>query len=279
MRNSRSLIPRFVRVMVAALLLSPSAIAHAQAKALTLGEVLELRQQGVSSRQILRSAREYCIAFQLDDSIRHQLTIAGADTLLVGGLNDVCTQSSASPPPIVQDEFGKSTTSQGFTWSDSRCKSTFENDGVRLENTASDAMCLVRYPSTDIPADVRVELEVTQLGSTKHGTLILGFGRQDRSNSYYSLSLSADHRLELCWNTDRQCNSLVKVADVGDLRGDAKSANRLAVEVRGKDIALLVNDARVARYTADTPVSGRLMIGVGPQTNLLLVRLRATRLP
>jgi len=267
-----------------ALLLAATPLrAQTATRALSLAEVIDLHQHGVSSRQILRSARSYCIDFSMeDDSVRRQLTVAGSDTLLVGGLTSVCT--TAKPPekpplpPIIDDEFAQSNTSQGFTWSNPRCRARFENEGVRMENTANDAMCMVRYPSLDLPADVQLDLEVSQLGSTKHGTVILGFGRQDRSGKYYSLSVSADRGVELCWNSDRQCNSLVKLAEVAAVQTDQDARNHVAVEVRGQDISLLVNGKRVGQYTADALVGGRLMVGVGPQTSVVLIRLTATPL-
>lgn len=257
---------------------------HAQApvKALSLTEVIDLRQHGVSSRQILRSAREYCIAFSLDDSVRRQLTVAGADTLLVGGLSNVC--STAKPPekppvpPIVDDEFALSSTSQGFMWTNPRCKARFENEGVRMEDASNDALCMVRYPSGDMPADVRLDLEISQLGLTQHGSVVLGFGRQDRSGNYYSVSVSADRHVELCWNADRSCNSLLKVSSVDAVKTDANATNHVIVELRGQEISLLLNETRVAQFTADGPIGGKLMVGVGPQTSVVLVRLRATPL-
>jgi hypothetical protein len=266
-----------------ALLLAATPLrAQGSSKALSLAEVMDLRQHGVSSRQILRSAQTYCIAFFVDDSVRRQLSISGSDTLLLGGLSSVCT--TAKPPekpplpPIIDDEFAQSNTSQGFTWSNPRCRARFEDQGVRMENTSTDAMCLVRYPSLDLPADVQLDLEVSQLGSTKHGAVILGFGRQDRSGKYYSLSVSADRSVELCWNSDRQCNSLVKLSEVAAVQTDTGAINHVSVEVRGQDIALLVNGKRIGQYTADALVGGRLMVGVGPQSSVVLVRLRATPL-
>ena len=87
-----------------------------------------------------------------------------------------------------------------------------------------------------------------------------------------------DRQVELCWNSDRQCNSLVKIADVGVVRTEPEATNHVTVEVRGQEIVLLVNDTRVGQYTADALVGGRLMVGVGPQTSVLLVRLKATAL-
>jgi hypothetical protein len=259
-----------------------SAQTAAPPKALSLAEVMDLRQHGVSSRQILRSARAYCISFSLDDSVRRQLSIAGSDTLLLGGLGGVC--STAKPPelpplpPIIDDEFAQSSTSQGFTWSNPRCKARFENDGVRMENTATDAMCMVRYPSLEMPSDVQLDLEVSQLGSTKQGSVILGFGRQDRSGKYYSLSVGANRGVELCWNSDRQCNSLVKLTEVAAVQTDTAGINHITVEVHHQDILFLVNGKRVGQYTADALVGGRLMVGVGPQSSIVFVRLRATPL-
>jgi hypothetical protein len=264
----------------ALLLAATPHLLRAQEKALSLTEVIDLRQHGVSSRQILRNAREYCIAFSLDDSVRRQLTIAGADTLLVGGLSNVCTTARAPekppPPPIVDDEFAQTNTSQGFTWSNPRCKARFESEGVRMENSAQDALCMVRYPSADMPADVRFDLEVSQLGVMHGGSVLLGFGRQERSGNYYSVSLGADRRVELCWNVERVCNSLYKVSDIAAVQTDPTGVNHLAVELHGQEIALIVNDQRVGQYSADAPIGGKLMLGVGPQTSLLLVRLRAT---
>lgn len=265
----------------AALLLAATPFAaRAQTKALSLTEVIDLRQHGVSSRQILRSAREYCIAFSLDDSVRRQLTIAGADTLLVGGLSNVCSTARApeKPPatPIVNDEFAQTSTSQGFTWSNPRCKARFETDGVRMENSGTDALCMVRYPSADMPSDVSLDLEVLQLGLMHNGSVVLGFGRQERSGNYYSVSLGADRRAELCWNADRLCNSLLKIDNINAVQTEPTAVNHVGVEIRGQEIVLLVNDKRVGQYTADAPIGGRLMLGVGPQTSLLFVRLRAT---
>jgi len=266
-----------------ALLLAATPLAAQEAaRALSLAEVIDLRQHGVSSRQILRNARAYCIAFAIDDSVRRQLSMAGSDSILLGGLTSVC--STAKPPelpplpPIIDDEFAQSNTSQGFTWSNPRCRARFEQDGVRMENTSTDAMCMVRYPSLDLPTSVQLDLEVSQLSTTKQGTVILGFGRQDRSGKYYSLSVSADRGVELCWNSDRQCNSLVKLSEVAAVQTDVNATNHVTVEVHGQDVGLFVNGKHIGQYTADALVGGRVMVGVGPQTSVVLVRLRATPL-
>ena len=256
-------------------------IAQAQIKALSLAEVIDLRQHGVSSRQIVRNAKEYCIAFPLSDSVRHELTAVGADSLLVGGLNDACTTvrpPKPSLPPIIDDQFATSSTSEGFTWSNPRCHARFEAEGVRVENSGTDALCMVRYPSLDLPSEVRLDLEVGQLASMPGGSVILGFGRQDRFGNYYSLTVGADRRVELCWNADPSCNSLVTLTRVGAVITDPNAVNHISVEIHNQEISLLVNGTTVGQYTADGEVTGRVMIGVGPQTAVEFIRLKAVPL-
>lgn len=269
-------------VLVLALLLAAMPpVARAQSKALSLAEVIDLRQHGVSSRQILRNAREYCIAFSLSDSVRRQLTVAGADTLLMGGLSDVCTTVRPVVPPlpaIIDDAFATSNTSQGFTWSNPRCRARFDADGVRVENSGRVELCMIRYPSVDLPQNVHLDFEVAGLGAMPGGSVILGFGRQERSGNYYSLNVSADRRVALCWNSDRACSELMTWTGVGAVQTDSAGVNHIAVEVRGQDISLLVNGTTVGQYTADNTVTGRVMIGVGPLTSVSFVHLRAVPL-
>src|SRR5690349_2377798 len=131
MTTRPSSFPRRAFTVAAVLLSGVTTIARAQAKALSLAEVIDLREHGVSSRQILRSAREYCIGFALDDSARRQLTIAGSDTILIGGLTSVCSTVRAPEKPLqpfFSDEFAESSTAQGFVWSNPRCKARFETE-------------------------------------------------------------------------------------------------------------------------------------------------------
>ena len=151
---------RAARVLAACALATvvPLARSGAQAKALSLAEVIDLRQQGVSTRQILRNARQYCIAFALSDSVKQQLSVGGADSLLMGGLSDVCTTVRpvrVAPPAIIDDDLAHTAASQAFAWGDRRCKARFESGGVRVENRTSDAICFMRYPSPELSAGVR----------------------------------------------------------------------------------------------------------------------------
>ena len=134
---------RAARVLAACALATvvPLARSGAQAKALSLAEVIDLRQQGVSTRQILRNARQYCIAFALSDSVKQQLSVGGADSLLMGGLSDVCTTVRpvrVAPPAIIDDDLAHTAASQAFAWGDRRCKARFESGGVRVENRTAE---------------------------------------------------------------------------------------------------------------------------------------------
>src|SRR5262249_21623433 len=126
----------------------------------------------------------------------------------------------------------------------------------------------------ELGANVRIELTVARLGANTEGLVMLGFGRSGYSANHYALSVTADQRVALCWNAEGQCNPLISRAGVDAIHIGSTDENHLAVEVRGQEIALFVNDVRVGSYTADHTVTGRITFGVGPGTNLLFVRLR-----
>ena len=58
----------------------------AQSQGITLTEVIQLQRGGVSNRQILRSATEYCRAFNVTDEVVGMLRTAGSDDALIAGL-------------------------------------------------------------------------------------------------------------------------------------------------------------------------------------------------
>ena len=282
MTTSPNAVRAAARVVLGCLVASAAVAGRvdAQTKALTLAEVIDLRQQGVSTRQILRNARAYCISFAVNDSVKQELASAGrADTLLVGGLRDVCSTVRAPIRPsataIVDDELAHTSASQAFAWGDRRCKARFESAGVRVENRSNDAVCMMRYPSPELNANVRIELTVSQLGTVPFGTVLLGFGRSGNSPNQYALSVGADRRVELCWSADRVCSPLVRRTGVEAVLPAASDENRIGVEIRGQEITLLVNGNRVTTYSADANVTGRISLGIGPGTSLLFVRLRA----
>jgi hypothetical protein len=262
----------------------------AQTPALTLAEVLELRNQGVSSRQILRSAREYCIAFTVNDSIERQLGAAGADSALVTGLRTACSKATttpARPTPtpsansdiVLDDDFTRSTGRSGFTLNDRRCSSRLDSTGLRLEYKDREGVCVIGYHSAPLDDNVRIELSVSRLGAYRLGLVVLGFGRDPGvQGQQYSFSVTADRKVELCRADGGTCQRLIYKTGVSAVHGGASDDNVLAVEIRGRRMTLIVNDATIGSYTTNANISGGLSLGVGPGTSLTIKKLVARRL-
>jgi hypothetical protein len=284
-RRDASLVVAFITCALAA------APARAQAPALSLAEVLSLQSQGVSSRQILRNAREYCIAFAVTDSVARQLSVAGADSSLVHGLRSACSSNPvpgpskpAVPAPtkpaadvLFDDDFAHGGGRGGFAVND-RCVARTDSDGLRLENRARDAVCVTGYPSDLLDDNVRIEVTISHLGARKLGFVVLGFGRDPDLSGQYSISVTADRRVELCHTEGGRCQRLVYKGGISAVRTGAEDENLLAVEVRGRRLTLIVNEETVATYTANAVVTGGLSLGVGPGTSLIVSRVLARRL-
>jgi hypothetical protein len=257
----------------------------AQTPALTLAEVLELRTQGVSSRQILRNAREYCIAFAVTDSIERQLDAVGADSMLVAGLRSACSNrnalatAAADPSDVIlDDDFRRGGGRAGLALNGRWCTARADSTGFRFENREHEAVCVIGYPSEPLGDNVRIELTVNRLGASKQGIIVLGFGRDPDASMQYSFSVTADQRVVLCRTEGSSCQRLVYEARVAAVRQGALDENRLAVEIHGRRLTLIVNDVTIGTYTANTRVTGELSLGVGPSTNLTVTRVHAHRL-
>ncbi len=288
--RERALTPRVLMVagVVAGLLGAVPALG-AQTPALTLAEVLELRTQGVSSRQILRSAKQYCIAFTVTDSIERQLGAVGADSTLVAGLRTACSNrdlpavgaapAAAPPDVLLDDDFTSGGGRGGFGASDRRCSAQTDETGLHLENRGRDAVCVTGYPSDPLDDNVRIELTVNRLGANKQGIVVLGFGRDPDLGLQYSFSVTSDRRVELCRTEGGTCQRLIYKAGVPAVHVGANDENRLAVEVRGRKLTLIVNGVTIDTYTANRSVSGALSLGVGPGTNVSVTHVTARRLP
>ena len=261
---------------------------RAQAQALSLAEVIELRSQGVSSRQILRNAQQYCISFTMNDTVRRQLDAAGADSTLVSGLRATCSHREVAPAPptpptpsefVLNDDFRNGGGRGGFRLGDRRCSVRADSNALRLENTARDIVCVTGYPSDPLDDNVRIELTVNRIGASRQGLVVLGFGRDPDLVGQYSFSVTADRRVELCHSDGGSCQRLIYKTGVSAIRTGAADENRLAVEVRGRRITLFVNGQTIDTYTANRNVVGALSLGVGPGTNINVTQVVAKRLP
>jgi hypothetical protein len=267
---------RFVAA-AGALLCGTAQVSRAQGSALTLTEVMDLRKHGVSTRQIIRNATEYCISFALTDSIVRELETSGADSSLIGGLRLACTNRTArvsEPGVVVDDDFSFGATRDGLTWNDSRCIARADSTGLRLENRRSESVCMMGYPAGPLDANVRIELTVRGVGITRSGLVVLGFGRDPIEGVQYSYSISADRRVELCRSENEACRRLLFKTRVIAVKQGSEE-NTLAVEIRGKELALFVNDFPIGTYTADSDVTGGMTLGVGPGTKVLVKHVRA----
>ena len=260
-------------------------VLRAQTQALTLAEVIELRTQGVSSRQILRNAQQYCISFTVNDSIRRQLDAAGADSALVSGLRATCSRREVPVPTptapsdfVLNDDFSHGGGRGGFRLGDRRCSVRADSNALRLENSARDMVCVTGYPSDPLDDNVRIEVVVTRLGASRHGLLVLGFGRDPELAGQYSFSVTADRRVELCRSDGGTCQRLIYKTGVAAIQTGSADENRLAVEVRGRRITLFVNGQSIDSYTANRSVVGALSLGVGPGTNVNITQVVARRL-
>jgi len=254
---------------------------RAQTQALTLAEVIDLRSQGVSTRQIVRNAQQFCISFAITDSTQKQLTAAGADSVLVDGLRGACSHRepsvAARPADVLLDDNFSGREGE-ILLSDQRCGARAGSGGLRLENRARDAVCVIGYPSGQLGDNVRIELVLNRLGATRQGLIVLGFGRDPDVAGQYSFSVTADRRVELCRSNGAACERLIYRTNVAAVRTGVADENRLAVEIRGRAITLMVNGETIDTYVTNRAITGGLSLGFGPGTNVNITQILARRL-
>ena len=254
-------------------------------EALTLAEIIQLKKSRVSTSRILESAREYCIAFVVDDAAERELRAAGADDQLLDGLRQSC-----GPRPLVvkredgmtagatlfSDDFRK-TTRLPVAASSQPCRSRYGDDGFTMASAVGTLGCTLAYPSAPIEGDVRIEMHVAVV-SPRDGTVSLGFGRAAGSSDRVSVNLQGNGRYEVCRFVGQRCVRLRPPAQATSANRAPRGENRLAVEIRGQTLRILLNDEQVVEI-ADVPdLSGFLVLGVGPNTTATFRLLRVSRL-
>lgn len=255
---------------------------RAQGDALTLQEVLDLRRRGVSSRQILRGAQAYCVAFTVNDSVEHELTAAGADTALIGGIRQSCVVTSPSVQlasgVLADDNFTTMSGFPPFTSADRLCTARPDGGGLRVENRRRGIGCAIGYPFELAGSSVRVELTVVALQGRNGAMAALGFGTNEDSWDQYSFGITNEGLFELCMSVRGRCQQLLFQKRIAPRRAERPSETRLAVEIRGREISLYIDDAHVGTYSAPRPVDGSLSLGVGSASTAVFSRLRVERL-
>jgi hypothetical protein len=267
-------------LMAAAFTASAPVILHAQ-DALTLSEILDLRRRGVPSRQILRTAQEYCIDFTVNDTVVRALVAVGGDTVLLSGIRQTCTVTSPlrlPPGVLVDDNFPTISGLAAFTAADGLCTAQPNGRGLRVENRRGSFGCGIEYPLELTETQVRVELTVAELEGKRDAMAALGFGKDNHSWDQYSFAITREGRYELCMSVSGKCQRLLfqKRIESG-LAGDTLGT-RIAVEIRGREVALYIEDARVGTYTAPHDVVGRISLSVGARSAAVFSRLRVVRL-
>lgn len=260
-----------------AVLLAAAGPARAQTEALSVDDVLGLRQRGVSTHRILYYAHTYCVSFVLTDSIEKLLRDAGADGVLLDGLRTTCTTEAPltrhTAGTLLDVDFASAQGLPGSSSTDGLCSATFERDGLRFDNRRRDAACLIDYPSDSIPGNASLELTVRGLATSYHEVAVLGFGHPTGQAVHYLLSIGRDQRVRLSWNGASSSRTLLDRYASGI--GAAPSGQDVVrVEVRGRVLTVVVNGATVGFAEAPDEVGGGLMLGVGPRTNVAFEHLR-----
>lgn len=254
-------------------------------EALTLAEIVQLKKSRVSTSRILESAREYCIAFFVDDDAERELRAVGADDQLLNGLRQSCgprppvlkrDDGSTSTPTLITDDF-RQAKRLPVAAATQACRSRYEDDGFTMTSAIGTLGCTVAYPSASIEGDVRIELHVS-VASPRDGTVSLGFGRDPASSDRVSLNLQGNGRYEVCRFTGQRCVRLRPPAQAASANRAPRGENRLAVEIRGRTLRVLVNDTQVVEIDDAPDMSGYLVLGVGPSTTATFRLLRVTRL-
>ncbi len=271
--------------------------ARAQGEALSLTEVLDMRRRGVPSRRILRNAQEYCVSFAVNDSVERALVAVGADTALIAGIRQSCVVATPLmhlPAGVLLDD--NLSAMSGLPWfnaSDRLCSVRPDSLGLRVENRRGAMGCAIGYPFDLATTNVRIELTIADLHGVTNAMAALGFGRDGYSWDQYSFGITKDDRFELCLSVAGRCKSLVAqkrvtgvsmagsaVAVTGTATADTvrRGDVRIAVELRGRVIALYIDDERVGTHTAPDAVTGGLSLGVGSRSTAIFKRLRVQRL-
>jgi hypothetical protein len=260
-------------LVILALVMTPHT---ARAQGITLGEIFELHRSGVSARQILRNAQEYCIAFVITDSVARVLRDS-LDRNFADDLRQTCTTTSPlariAPGTLLDVDFAVAKSLGEFVATDRLCSARFEALGLRFANRRRQGGCVIAYPADPLDGPVRIELTVSGLGTQRAAAVVLGFGRDGSEWNHYSYSIDGEQHVELCVNAREACRRVFYRARVAAVNTAPDAKNRLEVEVRGRNVSLAVNGQLMGTYVAPEAVRGGIVLGVGPFTNVLLEKL------
>lgn len=251
---------------------------------LTLTEVLQLRRSGVPAAQILQTARLYCLAFAVTGEAERALRVAGADDALLEGLRGACPAAPARgttsveqagsvvPTPLAIDE-----DFHAMRWlsagGDSECSGVLDGRGFLLRSPGASG-CVFPYRAATPEGHARIELTVS-LPDTRGGSVLLGFARDAATGEQLTFAMHANGRFDLCRMRDIGCDKLQPtMSSMRAFDRSADAVNRIAVELRGARVRLLVNDREVSSSTLREAPRLEIALGVGPSTTASFRRLR-----
>ena len=256
----------------AALAASPAAV-RAQSEPLTLTEVLDMQRRGVSAQQILRAAQQYCVSFPMTDSVERQLSAAGANVTLAGGIRGACVVSPSRLLPsgvLVDDDFESA---GRFAAADRLCVVRQDARGMRVENNRPSGGCAIPYPFEAAGGDLRIEVTAVALTGDAVPVVVLGFGRDTLGWDQHTFAITGTGDIELGATTAGKFRQLRFQRKVAAVRTGRAAENEMAVEIRGSAIDVFVNDQRVLRYAADRRLGRGISLGVGPSSSVVFTKL------
>ncbi len=176
------------------------------------------------------------------------------------------TPSSVSSRARIDDDFrGTRVLAVG---AGTACTIGYAQGGYRIDNRGTHD-CIVRYPSV-LPAAVRIETAFTS-NSGSMDPVLLSFGTDLSGHSGYMVEIKGRHKYFQERITDAftvfqmdqgepGTHEIVKQTDAPSLVS-RKETNSIAVDIRGSEVVVFINDIEVGRFTAAEPVKGFVSLG------------------
>ena len=156
-----------------------------------------------------------------------------------------------------------------------KCKTASSDSGYRVHGRDRRSWCATRYPVV-LPDSVRLEVDITQVGGLHKGSVWLGFGA--RGDTWYAISLLPFSRWQLLRYGPGEERHVVVPPRRGRFINAPERGNRIAVELRQREIRLFAGTIEVERYTVTNFLAGEVVLGTDGEATGIFRGLRATGL-
>lgn len=157
------------------------------------------------------------------------------------------------------------------------CKRSFELGAYTLSNTTGH-FCSYEWPTK--VGDARIEVDLVSHGNPNIEAGIR-FGHASEPADSYIFYINELGQFALDRSRPGKWDFVIRFKNSALINVGANAANRLAVEVRGRDLAFFINGQLVANHQSDSVVSGTVGVGVfglhSPST-VVLNSIRVTEL-